>query len=549
MASLNDITCKIIIEETTRHSSPADRPYDGYNYLEAGIRESFEKAVANKEPLFTTDVENLYDRFLCALPAEARQHYTCNACRRFVDTYGGLVTITPDGYLKPVMWNFHVPEFFGPAVVNVYTKVESAKITGVFITSEKRLGVARTGIWSHMCVDVPKNILHTSRLDTAYQAACKKNEEFKMLQYACDKYSVRTAEIAVNLLHSDSLYRGEKTLGIAEWFLDILKGCKARTGKNRTNWLWLKAATAPSGFCHVSSSMIGTLLDDIQDGLDFNTVKARFNMKMDPMKYQRPQVAPGRANVARAEEIVAKLGMQNSLKRRFAQIHDVKLEWSPAVYPTNVFSGGVFAGIKTKVDEWKEIRDRHIQPDATTMTWEKFRRTVLPHAKKIELYIPGYKMNFAALVTADDPFAPPIIVWDNEGNRNPVNWYMYTGGSHASQWNLPYNEYVEVTGITLQPNLWQPGFDRHGNGVFFLLKGCKDTQNSASGLFPETLKGELREVRATIEAYSNQNKLAGYNEASACGLCMQERSRVTWDCKLKVTTDVGVRYYKLDRWD
>jgi hypothetical protein len=400
-----------------------------------------------------------------------------------------------------------------------------------------------------MAVDVPKSIIHASRLDTAYQAACKKNEEFKMLQNAFNKYSIRTAETAVNLLRSDSLYRGEKTLGIAEWFLEILKTARHYTGRSCTNYLWLRAATAPSGFCHVSSSMIGTLLDDIQEGYDFNTVKARFNEKMNPLKYQRPQVAPGRANVARAEEIIAKLGMQNSLKRRFAQIHDVKLEWSPAVYPTHVFSGGVFSGVKTK-DHWtKEAFDRKIEPDTTTMTWYKFRREVLPHAKKIELYIPGYKTTFAALVTAEHLFAPPIIVWDNEDNRNPVNWYMYAGGSHASQWNLPSNEYVEVTGITLQPNLWQPGFDHHGNGVFFLLKGCKDTRNSSSALFPETLKGELREIRATIETYSNQNKLAGYNEASACGLCMQERSRATWDCKLKVTTDVGVRYYKLDRWD
>lgn len=549
MARLNDITCKIIIEEVKNTPSPADRPYDGYNHLEGRIRESFEKAIANKAPLFATDVTDLYDWFLNGLPEEARQHYNCNACRRFVNTYGGLVTISPDGRTHPVMWDFIAPDFFRASVGNVRRKVMEARVTGVFITSEKRLGIARTGIWTHMAVDMPKSMIHNSRLNTAYQVASKINEEFKMLLNAVDKYSIHTAETAVNLLRSDSLYRGEKTLGIAEWFLEILKTARHYTGRSCTNYLWLRAATAPSGFCHVSSSMIGTLLDDIQDGYDFKTVKARFNVKMDPLKYQRPQVAPGRANVARAEEIIAKLGMQNSLKRRFAQIHEVKLEWSPAVYPTNVFSGGVFSGVKTKDDEWQDIRDRHIQPDATTMTWYKFRREVLPHAKKIELYVPGYKGNFAALVTAEDIFAPPIIVWDNEGARNPFNWYLYSGGSHASQWNLPSNEYVEVTGITLQPNLWQPGFDHHGNGVFFLLKGCKDTRNSASGLFPETLKGELREIRATIEAYSGQNKLAGYNEASACGLCMQASSRVTWDCKLKVTTDVGVRYYKLDRWD
>ena len=57
--------------------TPADRPYDGYEHLEAGIRESFEDALGpdNKEPLFFTNVENLYDIFLDHIPEEARQHY------------------------------------------------------------------------------------------------------------------------------------------------------------------------------------------------------------------------------------------------------------------------------------------------------------------------------------------------------------------------------------------------------------------------------------------------------------------------------------------
>ena len=95
----------------------------------------------------------------------------------------------------------------------------------------------------------------------------------------------------------------------------------------------------------------------------------------------------------------------------------------------------------------------------------------------------------------------------------------------------------------------EPGFDHHGTGVFFLLKDCKDKRNHSSALFPETLKGELREIRATIEAYSEQNKLGDYDGASACGLCFQERANGKWECKLRVTTDVGVRNYILDRWD
>ena len=523
-----------------------DRENDGYEHLLVGVRKSFDEIVNGgiiTEPLFTTDVENLYDIFLDNLPAEARQHYNCNACRNFVNRYGGLVTIDEDGRTYPVMWKYD-PPFFADAIGEVRTKVAKAKVTGVFITSEKRLGMPKTGVWHHMAVDVPKTMIHKDRLRSAYQVSAEKAEDYRMLRTACLKYKVGTVETAVNILRSDAMYRGDKLLGIAEWFLGVLKKFDGK--KLNQNKLWKIAATAPAGFCHVSSSMIGTLLDDIEDGNDFETIKRKFNEKMNPLKYQRPQVAPSAGNVAQAEKIIAKLGMENSLKRRFARLDEIKTIWTPTPEKPKSSIGGIFADLKTKENESKKTND--IQAPATTMTWEKFNRTVLPMAKKIELFVEsGIRNGYSALVTAEDFDAPPIIKWDTEEKRNPFNWYVYSGGSLPSHWNLP-SGYVEVTAVTLQPNLWQPGYISQGQGVFFILKDCVDLDNTASALFPETLINDLREIRSTIEAYSTKHKLSGKDEASACGLCLQA-GPMWWNCILRVTTDVGVSRYKLDRWD
>lgn len=536
--------------ERTNGPRPEDRPEDGYYHLEAGIRKSFSHFIDYDEPLFTTNVENLYDIFLNNIPAEARNYYNCNACRNFVNRYGGLVVIDEDGSVDPIMWTFEWPKFFEKAINEVYRAVNNAKVTGVFIPSEKKLGIPKTGEWTHMSVDVPKKILHKSKLNTAEQVMAEKKEDFKMLLNALGKYSGRTIETAVNLLRSNSLYRSEKTVGIAEWFLKLKNDTMYNKSKY-SNIVWKYVATAPAGFCHISSSMIGTLLDDIEAGYDYETVKARFDEKMNPLKYQRPKAAPSVGNVKRAEEIIAKLGMANSLKRRFARLEELKLLWRPTPERSNDISTGVFAGIKTKESRNKP-NDLHI-PKATIMTWEKFRRTVLPNAKKIELAVTGNNNSYAALVTAEDPTAPPIIQWDIDDPitpfaRNPFNWYLYSGGSSPRMWNL-IPGYAEVTGITLQPNMYTPGFDHQGKGVMFVLKDCKDKYNKSLALFPETLKGELREIRSVIEEYSRVNKLSGIEEASACGLLLQESNRGNWDCLLKVTTDVGVSMYKLDRWD
>ncbi len=109
--------------------------------------------------------------------------------------------------------------------------------------------------------------------------------------------------------------------------------------------------------------------------------------------------------------------------------------------------------------------------------------------KKIEFYVPGKEECYTAILTAEDQEAPPIILWDTEENRNPFSWYVYSGGSTPSRWNL-LRGYVEVTGVTLQPNLWQPGYEHRGASVIFILNGAKDRDRRSTGLalFPEVLK-------------------------------------------------------------
>ncbi len=136
-------------------SIEAIRETDGYETLLSGIRQSFAQAMEDDTtPLFTTDAADLYTLFLENIPDEARQCYSCSACRQFVNRFGGLVSINAgDGKQTAVMWNGHVPDFFRQAVAAVRDKTEAAQITGVFVTSKTELGCARTGIWTHMAVD------------------------------------------------------------------------------------------------------------------------------------------------------------------------------------------------------------------------------------------------------------------------------------------------------------------------------------------------------------------------------------------------------------
>lgn len=528
------------------------RENDGYGELLAGIRQEFDKSTKDgSTPLFATNAGDLYGLLLDGIPEEARQHYNCNACRHFVNRYGGLVKIDEKtGKQTPAMWPEKAPDFFSEAVKKIRRKVSAATVTGVFITSERQLGTPVTGSWEHMAVKVPEPMVHRKRLKNAFQEAAEKAEDYGLLASAIGKYRTETVETAVNLLRSEALYRSENVLGMVEWFLEVLQLVKEkRDARNRAtrNIIWYKAATAPVGFCHISSNVIGTLLDDIAAGYDFNTVSRKFAEKMNPLQYQRPQAAPSAGNVAQAERIVEKLGIANSLKRRYARLDEIQTIWRPMpVKKAGGVSAGVFARVATK-EQHRETPNAMSGPPVT-ITWEKFRRTVLGSARKIEFYVPGKADCYTAILTAENQEAPPIILWDAEENRNPFSWYVYSGGSTPSRWNL-LPGYVEVTGVTLQPNLWQPGYEHRGASVIFILKGAKDRDRRSTGLalFPEVLKSELHEVRSTIEAYSKSEKLGGADEASACGVRLQKG--LNWNARFRVTTDIGTTIYKLDRWD
>lgn len=528
------------------------RENDGYGELLTGIRQEFDKSTKDgSTPLFTTNAGDLYDLLLDGIPEEAHQHYNCNACRHFVNRYGGLVKIDEKtGKQTPVMWPEKAPDFFSEAVKKIRRKVSASTVTGVFITSERQLGTPVTGSWEHMAVKVPEPMVHRKRLKNAFQEAAEKAEDYGLLASAIGKYRTETVETAVNLLRSEALYRSENVLGMAEWFLEVLQLVKEkRDARNRAtrNIIWYKAATAPVGFCHISSNVIGTLLDDIAAGYDFNTVSRKFAEKMNPLQYQRPQAAPSAGNVAQAERIVEKLGIANSLKRRYARLDEIQTIWKPMpAKKAGGVSAGVFARVATK-EQQRETPNAMSGP-TVTITWEKFRRTVLGSARKIEFYVPGKEECYTAILTAEDQEAPPIILWDTEENRNPFSWYVYSGGSAPSRWNLTTG-YAEVTGVTLQPNLWQPGYEYRGASVIFILKGAKDRDRRSTGLalFPEVLKSELHEVRSTIEAYSKSEKLGGADEASACGVRLQKG--LNWNAQFRVTTDIGTTIYKLDRWD
>lgn len=521
---------KVAVAVQPQHDHDAD-----YATLLESVRFSFDTAKM-RSPLFTTNAEGLFDLYLSHLGDERGVH-SCSACRRFIEHYGALVIVREDGVTVPAMWGTSlIPEFYQDAVTAMSHAVMRARINGVFLSSEATWGMPHTGKWTHFAVSSPS--IHKHRLLTPGQAMAAKREDFITVARALSDFTPDMLGEALRLLEAAHLARSERFISPVRWLLDLqTKRKAAKDARVRDNLLWLAVATAPEGYCHPRSSMVGTLLEDIAAGLPFADVKARFDSKMHPLQYQRPQAAPTVGNIKEAEKIIEKLGIARSLERRFARLDEVRTIWTPAA-PKEAAkpSGGVFAHLSPKGTEPVSPLDA----PAATMTWDKFARTILPTAEVISVSVVYGRMNFVATTTAVHADAPPIFRWDREDMRYPVAHYVYNGGSEPARWGLSIG-WHPVTALSELPSM--------EGGLVLIIAGCADTgTGQGNALFPECLRDELRAVRSTIEAYSKAAELTGREAATANGLAISRNAKQI-GYTLRVTASGRKTDYRIDRWD
>lgn len=493
------------------------------------------------DAFFQTDADpdSLWRAYLDGIHEDRRQHYNCHCCRNFIQRVGGLVTIDEHGRQRPALWAIAPPEFFRRSIESLHSLVNRAKVTGVFLSADKILGTPRTEEWTHLATLNPKP--HADKVNTAGQKMAEKLEDYKMLCHGLADYSRDTVEQAVRVLKADAVYRSEKALGVAEWFLKLHEAIRDNP-KSKRNLTWRAVATAPPGFCHVRSTMISTLLDDINSGSPFDDIARRWKDKMHPLQYQRPTAAPREGAIKQAEELVAKLGLERSLLRRYATLDDVLLKlWVPRSLPDAPKSGGVFDHLRGK------RKTEAIELPATKITWEKFQRTVLGDVLEMEIAVPS-RGGFCGLMTAADPDAPAIIQWDGLAGhpRNPVSWYYWNGGSPASQWGLSPG-WGKVSCVFPNPSKWQePEKFKHQKAtIHFSIVGCVESRLDSLALFPEILKAEFHGIRSVIEAHSKTGAGHGAENGTANGLTFDGSREVT----LRVRTVEGLASYVIDRMD
>ena len=519
---------------------------ESFTQFNRQIKEHF-KDNASIHKLFklkNSNIGAMAKAYISALRWEEKSHHTCNCCFKFLDNYGDLVYINDDGDTVSAIWDEQQYGNYG-----IYTNVVMAlsdlawgrEVSGEFLTKEETLGARFTNGWEHFSLDVPVEA-RLKGTKTAYQAMCAKKEDYRILNDAMTKYSRKHVQTVLTLCKTESVVRNQKIKDRTAWLLeayDIRENARGLSRCSRDNLLWKMIASAPAGWPNVSSSVLGSLLDDLVKGIPLKVILKRFADKMDALKYMRPTKEASSQAIDKAEEIFAEMGYGPSLPRRFARPEEVNCIWYPK--PQCVSRDqGLFSSLRTdNVD--KPLKDGTL----VSITLEKFIQKVVPLAQAMRAKVTSGHQNFQAFCTADNPDAKSMFQWNNQ-----FSTFVYSGGSPGSAWSLDTG-WIDVTGMSYKPSHWDTNIDapigNQANAVSFLLKDATPTRNAGLALFPETLKADLHEVRRVIEQFSNKGVMGGKGSPAAVGLTIgQSGSDIIY-----VDVDMGTitKSYCISGWE
>ena len=507
--------------------------------------------------VYPKSVDKLHKIFINNIPESHRQHYTCNSCFMFINRIGKLVTIDDDGNLHSVCWDIPTDDLgiFKDAIIAMKNAVEHGNVSNVFSVNENSkhmsmisddtiaLGYPTTGEWTHFYSVIDLKSVNLPKYSMSEEEFMQKLDTVRTTLNKLDKVAVAKV---LSYIPTGKIRDSDSVKQKCERLIDIIEAYKTSPNRN----VRLKVMCENMHFLfHLRGSALGSLLEDLRSDI-YNEESCidNYNTKVDPINYMRPKSSPTESLIRTAEDLIAKLGMENSLKRRFALLSELpNLLWEKKEEGKSdkAYRNGVFSNVKSK----ENIKDQ-IEKQANyggKMTLAKFINKILPDAEK--LYVITRPVdNYCAYITAVDMDAPCIIKWDNPEARNPFSQYVYYKGSYSSDWNVHDNSNgVECLAIAngsahlLDKELCVD----NDTAVLFVLKDVYDTVNSESGLFPDILIGELYSIRKVIESFSVSTPLENVDGQKACGI-LYDGSRTI---EVEVHTKYTITRYHIDRME
>ena len=373
----------------------------------------------SNQDMYTVDIDRSSsgDAYLAAFPAGTnnlfieRTEHDCQTCRQFLKFIGTAVTINPDGSYNTV-WDVEGLESpYLEVAKTLADLVRSAPIKSIFLHNEPKAGRqttvqlledGTTRNWSHFWADIPNRFYERDLAAKKGMSESRAGVHERSLK----EISLTTLEIVLDLLTSDSIYRGAEHIQKVTDFITMKKAFMSAEHQNAYAWLTYKKPGAG-----IRNTVIGSLLIDIEEGKDLEQSVKSFEAKVAPANYKRPKAVVTKRMLEEAIKVIDEKGIRSALPRRQAVAADVSVN--------DVIFADRSVGMKDQdplldlldPQEPTEIKGLDNAPE---ISMEDFLANIVPTSTNISIVTSrAMAANKIQISAPADPTAKNILQWDN----------------------------------------------------------------------------------------------------------------------------------------
>lgn len=528
---------RISISATVDRDAMADEVQHFNKALADNLSRAFDLTAPGAPKMFANnifvrlDVEDLYKVFIDALDERTAAEYDCSCCRSFVRRFLSTAILdTATGEIVHTLFPqaSQVEDRFKPGADAVQARLSKAGVIGVFPTKDlahghRILGVKQAGGFSHFhfAVDdvTARRLIAVSTVDA--DARLTQREELRdMLVRSLTSHDAHLVKSAViRLQNAITGHEANKFINNLNGFLEAQERINKVSGINRSRLLNAYAMFGNQAVIRMDTggALLGTFLERVKEAgqSEYAIGKAMewLEHNSNGIRYRRQSAAPANGTIERANKIFAEKGLAPSMARRALRLDEVvgRVWERGELASTPAEAGGFFDKLKTDA-----------KPAASTLPPRKrtVRRSMLgellPQYTKlfVEMGNPhSVKLSLIGFTTATNPEAPPLFKWDNEEDRYPYAAYVLHkpvpvdahGPELTAELALTGRAEIAVVSNMAERMNGQPGL------LGFLVNGRQ--VSGGSGIFPENLRADLKEVDHVIDLHSKQDRLTGMEDS------------------------------------
>lgn len=374
--------------------------------------------------LFMTNIDKdaLWDLYLSSFPAgtnplyRERTEHDCTCCKQFIRNIGGVVTIDSDLNVISIWDNIQLGNEYDVVAAALSAYVKQHAIVDVYFNDTKKVGVesnhemkdGNVRTYNHFHVDLlPSYVLRADAI------ASKKGEirqAIEVFERGLRELSLESAEIVLELIDQNSLYRGEEHKAAVQAFVVNKTLYEQTAEEKRALWAWRTGYRANGHTPHgIRNTVIGSLLVDLNEGRDLETAVKSFEAKVAPTNYKRPTALVTKSMIENAQKEVEALGLTDSLGRRYAVYDDLTIN--------NVLFADLAA--QKKMDPFAQLASEVKTPTKSLdkveeITIDDFLTNVLPKAHSLEVLVENSHIgNLMSLIAPATAGAPNLFKWNN----------------------------------------------------------------------------------------------------------------------------------------